>query len=774
MIGNSSGGAQARVLSVTADARFIRAAEYAVRFALSFVLAGSELFGAVSPLAAAMTAASGPGAAGGAAFLGAAAGYLAFCPFRTAIRYLCAAALVYAASVAFRAAETLRKSWFAPACAASAMVCVSFTGVIDADFSLRSLAVLTADTALAGGGAYFFKTALSPWSGRLDFDRGAELTHTVSVLVLLAGVLIAVSRVRVLGFISPGRGIALAAVMLLAYRGGAGAGCCFGVVLGLAMDAAAATTPFFCMAYGVSALAGGIVSRHGRLPFALVFIAAAACCAMAGRGGPGVPAILYEVFLASVAFIALPRSAVNRVGAMLPPGASGSGDALARRSTRRRVDMTSLAFTDLYDTVKLTTEEAAPIDETSALFDRATEQICRRCENMRACWDRDYAATKAVLNDLTPKLKKDGRLEPGDFPVRFSQNCPRLPALTAAINAEARALRYRRQFQSRIRDNRSVAFHQYSDIAAILSDISLELQRDSAMPEQEARLRRFLTSQGYHCQAAVYSDRRGRLRAEISGGDTARLLRDREHLEKLSAALKTRLCTRPSGCGRDTLSLMEAEPLAASVGISSLARRGGVPSGDRGAYFKTDDGILHILLSDGMGTGEAAARQSADAVRVLERFLRSGVAPETAVRILNDLLLLKNEDDTVCASVDLVTIDLFTGETHLFKYGAAPSYLKQGSRVRRVRGESLAAGLGLPPHDAPDHIRLTLQPGECAVLVSDGVTCGGDDSWLVALLEKSAADRPKELSRDVIRSAAARFGDEDDMSAYVVSVGKRK
>ncbi len=371
-----------------------------------------------------MTAAAGAGTAGGVSLLGAVAGYLIFCPFRSAVRYICACALIYAASTAFRSTETVRRSWFAPVCAASAMLCVAFTGAIDADFSLRSLAVLTADTALAGGCAYFFKTALSPWSGRLDFDRGAELTHTVSVLVLLAALLICVSRVRIFGFISPGRAAALTAVMLLAFRGGAGAGCCFGVVLGLAMDASAGTTPFFCMAYGVSGLASGVVSKQGRLPFALAFIVTAASCAAAGRGGDGVPAILYEVFIASVVFIVLPRRALNRIGAMLPGSSGGGGADRAKSSTRRRVDMTALAFHDLSDTVHPASENSSADADAAVVFDRAADQVCRGCENMHVCWAQNYVSTQGVMNDLTPKMMKTGRVEVEDFPTFFSQGMP--------------------------------------------------------------------------------------------------------------------------------------------------------------------------------------------------------------------------------------------------------------------------------------------------------------------------------------------------------------
>ena len=95
-----------------------------------------------------------------------------------------------------------------------------------------------------------------------------------------------------------------------------------------------------------------------------------------------------------------------------------------------------------------------------------------------------------------------------------------------------------------------------------------------------------------------------------------------DYLDKLSAALGMRLCMPEDGARGDSLLLLEAEPLAVSVGIASMRKKGETVSGDRGTYFKTDAGQLCVILSDGMGCGEAAQRESSMAVRLLERFLR--------------------------------------------------------------------------------------------------------------------------------------------------------
>ena len=66
-------------------------------------------------------------------------------------------------------------------------------------------------------------------------------------------------------------------------------------------------------------------------------------------------------------------------------------------------------------------------------------------------------------------------------------------------------------------------------------------------------------------------------------------------------------------------------------------------SGDSAAHFETEDGTLCLLLSDGMGCGEAAQRESSMAARLLERFLRAGIDAPPALKTLNSALSLRAE-----------------------------------------------------------------------------------------------------------------------------------
>jgi stage II sporulation protein E len=208
-----------------------------------------------------------------------------------------------------------------------------------------------------------------------------------------------------------------------------------------------------------------------------------------------------------------------------------------------------------------------------------------------------------------------------------------------------------------------------------------------------------------------------------------------------------------------------------SVGIAAMKKKGEKVSGDRGTYFKTDGGVLCVILSDGMGCGAEAARESGECVEILEKFLRAGVDPAVAMKILNSVMLLKSGGDWGFVTVDMMCVNLFTGETCFYKYGAAPSYVRSGRTVKRIKGETMAAGYCTGDGAKPDVVRMRLKPGSTAVIASDGVS-GDDDGWLKELLEGELSDM-KELARTAVSRAGEKYGGSDDMTVLAVRVENR-
>ena len=144
------------------------------------------------------------------------------------------------------------------------------------------------------------------------------------------------------------------------------------------------------------------------------------------------------------------------------------------------------------------------------------------------------------------------------------------------------------------------------------------------------------------------------------------------------------------------------------------------------------------------------------------------------MKMLNSVMLLKNGESWGFAAVDLMCVDLFTGHTGFYKYGAAPSYIRTGKTVRRVRGRTMAAGVLAGEGEAPDVVRMRLRPGGVALIASDGVVSDEDDGWLREMLQNYEGGDTRSLARDVIRQAGERFGYSDDMTVLAVRVEERR
>ena len=754
------------------DRRFFTAAHCGIYFTLGLALACARVLDNCAPFGMALVAAAGPGLSGVSALLGASLGYLGASGLEWGIRYVAASVLVYTVAFVFHELSVYRARLFMPSVAGCVMAAASWLGSAALTQDLYGLlAALFLETALAFGGAFFFRDALAGGSE----TEGGEMVHGVSLMILLSCLLMTLSRLIVFDTVSVGRVLALLLLMASSMKGGMLTGAAVGTVMGLAMDIGNPGAPFYTMGYALSGLLSGLFGRHGRFLFALSFILSGALAVVCAWRTEIYVSALFETFCASVIFMLLPAAFLGPLGLLLPAAERGSGESGLRRFAARRVKNLSEAYGELYETVRRSVEEPANDENVARVFDRAAYVVCVKCNSKNQCWNADYRDTLSAMNDATRAMVAKGSLSPEDLPGHFRAKCSDLGAFTAAVNGELRALAYRRQLRSRLSENRSVAWGQYADIAQVLGSVAEELGSvNGADPLAERRLLRHLRSLDIDAEASVYRDGSGRLHVTLESGRLTPLTEEPDWLEKLSAVVGARLCCPEESTGSSRLTLLEAEPLAVSVGIAAMKKQGETVSGDRGSYFKTDEGVLCVLLSDGMGAGDEAARDSGRVVAILEKFLRSGVDPALAMKILNSVMLLRSPDSWGCATVDLMCVDLFSGEACFYKYGAAPSYVKNGKSIRRIRGESLAAGLstGDGAGMAPDTVRMRLQPGSLALVASDGILRDAEDDWLQEMLVQETGDM-RTLARLVLRAAEERFGASDDMTVVTVRVEER-
>lgn len=744
-----------------------RTAEAGICFLLAAVLAGGEILGSYSPFALALVAASGSGIDAFCALAGASFGYLTLLGMGSGLRYVSAAILTFAAAFAFYDVRFFKLPWTMPLIAAGMN---AFTGVVylsQRGWTAEKIIGFSTEVVLTALSAYGFQAVLAG-----DWKRPGRRARCRLGWMLLGGaVLAALSKLYLFADVSLGRALAACGVLCCAWQGGIGSGAVAGVGLGLALDLAAGGTPLYAMAYGAAGLCAGLLRGKRRLTGAVSFVLADAGAVLWTWHEGASVAVLYEVFAASVVFLILPDKLVRTVGSVLAREEGERVDGRTRDRLRIHLEKTAGAFRTLYQSLRSTLRAPAANDgDTAVVFDRTADQVCRKCSLRGTCWERDYVTTFNALNDAMQAMMDRGRGEAGDFPPYFSSRCIHFPLFLESVNRELTGLLYRRQYNRRIQDSRQAVCQQYEQLSTLLDTAAAELGEE-LVPDlpRERKLRAHIAAQGVKGECSVYQDRRRRLHIQIGGPACARMA-GKEQLNALSALMGVPLRIEGKEA-EERLDLIQAEPLMALAGVAARRKDGETVSGDAGTWFKRPDGTLYVLLCDGMGSGMAANRESSLAIRLLEQFLQAGVEAENALIILNSALALRGEAEGGFTTVDLLQLDLYTGQASIYKLGAAPTYMKKGRGVQRFAGSSLPAGLATAGGSRPDCTHIKLEPGDCVLMVSDGVCGGQDDAWLRQRLEDFDGVSPKELARGLVTDGPD--DPTDDRTALVVRVEKR-
>lgn len=196
-------------------------------------------------------------------------------------------------------------------------------------------------------------------------------------------------------------------------------------------------------------------------------------------------------------------------------------------------------------------------------------------------------------------------------------------------------------------------------------------------------------------------------------------------------------------------------------------KEGELLCGDTATGFRTVDDRYIFAITDGMGTGSAAARQSVRTSKLMETLSKNGVDQEDIFRVVNRALITAEEETVV--GMDVVTVDLKSGICECFKAGAAPTYILRNGIVYEIGSDTLPVGI-LEEVDLR-HTRCNLLRGDYLILVSDGII-GNDRKWLSEYLNRMPPPTDCLSLAEEILSEAKRAGrnKEDDITVLAVQI----
>ena len=340
-------------------------------------------------------------------------------------------------------------------------------------------------------------------------------------------------------------------------------------------------------------------------------------------------------------------------------------------------------------------------------------------------------------------------------------------------------------WQKRLNENKDLMIAHLQEMAQIMTQLAEESRRCVPMGE-----RRF--KQVSHALREVdiqlknlylIENETGRMEVTLTMRNIKKNNLSSEEIgDLLSVLLNMRLVGAQDnaffvGADWETFYYVEEARFHVLTGVAKATKETERISGDNYAFFEANMGNLTVVLSDGMGSGEKANNDSTMVVELMQKFLEAGFQMETAIQMINSALLAGGENANM-STLDLCSMDLYSGECHFVKVGSASSYIKRQHLVDRISSGNLPMGVFKKPD--LEAVGRTLMDGDYIVMISDGVldalSQGIGEDMLSELIGNTNLENPGEMANAILNFCIhqSRGKIRDDMTVLVIGIWKRE
>ncbi|MBQ8321199.1 MAG: SpoIIE family protein phosphatase [Clostridia bacterium] len=433
----------------------------------------------------------------------------------------------------------------------------------------------------------------------------------------------------------------------------------------------------------------------------------------------------------------------------------------------RSLNLLEESLTSLSSVIKDFSEaEVTPsADAYKNLVMCTADKHCKNCTGLKFCMVENIRPCLKNADAIAKKLTEGIKICPEDVNTD-TEFCQKAEAVAASINDEV-AKREESSFKHR---DSGVASEEYSLVSKLINDARLQ---DSAERSVNSSVTVALTDalKNAGLEGGViraFGERRKHviLAAEDESGEKITSPQLNKELER---ALGVRLGT-PEYFRKGKMALMECDTrrsYAIEYACASAPANETEASGDTICCFESGDDYFYSLISDGMGSGEVAERTSKFVSNFLIRALDFAGAKETVLHMLNHAIRRGGEECS--ATVDLFEVDLLSGEATFIKSGAAPSFVKRGTSLFRIRSQT--APIGLMKSIDTERIRVEIKDGDYVIMLSDGIVEVVEDTpWLIELLANTNPQSLSSFASQILNCAKERSNSGDDMSVAVIKI----
>lgn len=608
-----------------------------------------------------------------------------------------------------------------------------------------------------------------------DFHRrrGMSSEDYVSVAVT-AGVMLA-------GFCGIGKGgisltHILAAYILLfaALNSTIAAAACTGLCIGFMSSMSSSDAVIMMGIYGFGTLFAAFMS-NGKKPGCFIgYISAMSVMLIYAGNEYDISVSVVNAAIAGIMFFLTPKPLNEYMRSLFTKSMQVEAVSPVRRMREylsMRLNKTADAFASLHECFFSMSEGRLKkySDEIGIILDETAERVCNDCKMCGKCWQGDFRRTYKNMLELIGTIEHDGVLKAENIPDKFCEHCLRSDEF---INEISHAYELHKRDVLRRSDavmTRNLISMQYNELSKLFHGMSGAIEEGFEFrEEEEEKIVNELDKAGivpYEISVVegssgvceVYLRLAPTISHELTAGIISSVLKRTVEYEKTENGLSK---------------YVSGAVYTVESSVLQLPREGFGVSGDSVTVFTVDERKLYCIIADGMGSGGEAKYESTAACRLLTSFLKSGIGIKTALGILNSSMCLNMENE-MYSTIDLLCVDLYSGEAQMYKIGSASTLVLNGGEIRNIASSSVP--IGILSDIRLDKKTVALKEGDIILMMSDGITEAGcsvsKNEWIRKIMVKPF-ESMEELAREVMDTALEKNNGiaRDDMSVAAMRI----
>lgn len=419
-----------------------------------------------------------------------------------------------------------------------------------------------------------------------------------------------------------------------------------------------------------------------------------------------------------------------------------------------------------------------------AAMQTAASMVCGDCCRCNVYLD-SRQEENYYLYYLLRAFEQKGRVDDADMPRLFQETCKRQEDYVGQLNRSLGKATMNLTWKNRFLESRDAVITQFRELALILEEFSSQMEQAVDITTvREQPLRKIFRKHHVVIENLLILEYQNHQKEAFITAKTnnGRCVTTKDAAEWIGQVMGSRLwepakdsktlITRQTA----TVRFVESGAYHMLYGVARTAKEGEVVSGDNYTFGQRSHGQVIMSLSDGMGSGETASRESQKVIELTEQLLEAGFSSRAALKLVNTVLLvagIKQHPTTM----DLCCVDLHTGVLESMKLGAVSTFIIHEETVDVL--EEGAVPMGVLHTIEPVLLSKKLWDNDRVIMVTDGVldVLPGDDKEQVLkeFLESMPKRSPQDMADRILQFAASFTGGvKDDMTVLTAGIWKRK